>query len=139
MWVLPVPELPSAITFSRRSAYSHRANSMTSILLRDGSLEVEAIEAFDGGEPGLPDPTLYHAALTVDQLQFGQANQIAHTIGALGGALAGQLVVFAQEPRQPQGLQAMAQQHSRRIGHDAPPMASQSGRMSFPASCNKLM
>ena len=42
-------------------------------------------------------------------------------VGALGGALAGQLVVFAQERRQFQGLEVMGQQHLRRIGHDAPP------------------
>ena len=42
-------------------------------------------------------------------------------VGALGGAVAGQLVVFAQERRQFQGLEVMGQQHLRRIGHDAPP------------------
>ena len=84
-------------------------------------LEVEAVEAFDGGEPGLPDPPLDHAAFAVDQLQFGQADQIAHMIGALGSTLAGQLVVFAQKGRQLQGLEVMGQQHLRRIGHDASP------------------
>ncbi len=34
---------------------------------RCDGLEVEAVEAFDGGEPGLSDPPLDHAALTVDQ------------------------------------------------------------------------
>ena len=29
-------------------------------------LEVEAVEAFDGGEPGLPDPPLDHPAFAVD-------------------------------------------------------------------------
>ena len=42
-------------------------------------------------------------------------------VGALGGAVAGQLVVCAQERRQFQGLEVMGQQHLRRIGHDAPP------------------
>ena len=32
---------------------------------RGDGLEVEAVEAFDGGEPGLSDPPLDHAALTV--------------------------------------------------------------------------
>src|SRR5215213_10599530 len=36
MWVLPVPLLPSAITFSRRSMYSPRASSRTSALLSEG-------------------------------------------------------------------------------------------------------
>ena len=47
--------------------------------------------------------------------------KIPHMVGVLGGALAGQLVVFAQERRQFQGLEVMGQQHLRRIGHDAPP------------------
>ena len=88
---------------------------------RCDGLEVEAVEAFDGGEPGLSDPPLDHAALTVDQFQLGQTDKIPHMVGALGGAVAGQLVVFAQERRQFQGLEVMGQQHLRRIGHDAPP------------------
>ena len=36
IWVLPVPLLPSAMTFSRRSMYSQRASSRTIILLSDG-------------------------------------------------------------------------------------------------------
>jgi hypothetical protein len=36
MGLLPVPELPSAMMFSRRSMYSERASSMTSALLSDG-------------------------------------------------------------------------------------------------------
>src|SRR3546814_13012386 len=35
-WVFPVPELPSAMTFSRRSMYSQRASSRTRALLRLG-------------------------------------------------------------------------------------------------------
>ena len=61
---------------------------------RCDGLEVEAVEAFDGGEPGLSDPPLDHAALTVDQFQLGQTDKIPHMVGALGGAVAGQLVVF---------------------------------------------
>ena len=91
------------------------------IVERWDGLEVEGIEAFDGGEPGLPDPPLDHAALTVDQFQLGQADKIPHMVGALGCALAGQLVVFAQKGRQLQGLEVMGQQQLRRIGHDAPP------------------
>jgi hypothetical protein len=37
MWLLPVPELPTAMIFSRRSAYSERASSITNALFKDGS------------------------------------------------------------------------------------------------------
>ena len=56
--------------------------------------EVEAVQAFDGGELGHPDPPLDHAAFPINQLQFGQANKVTHMIDALGSALAGLLVVF---------------------------------------------
>ena len=36
MCVLPVPLLPMAITFSRRSMYSQRASCVTSCLFTDG-------------------------------------------------------------------------------------------------------
>ena len=36
MWVLPVPLLPMAMTFSRRSTYSHTASRVTSCLFTDG-------------------------------------------------------------------------------------------------------
>ena len=35
MWVLPVPLLPTAMTFSRSWMYSHRASSITSALFSD--------------------------------------------------------------------------------------------------------
>ena len=65
-----------------------------------------------------------HAALPVDRFQFGQANEIAHVVGALGGALPGLLIVLAQEGRQLEGLEVMGQQELRRIGHDAAPVSS---------------
>ena len=73
-------------------------------------LEVEAVRAFDGGELGLSDPPLDHAAFTIDQFQLGQTDKIPHMVGALGGALAGLLVVFPQERRQLEGLEVMGQQ-----------------------------
>ena len=36
MWVLPVPLLPMAMTFSRRSTYSQRASCMSRALLTEG-------------------------------------------------------------------------------------------------------
>src|SRR6266478_6636112 len=85
--------------------------------------EVEAVQALHGREPGLPDPTLDHAPFAVDQLQFGQAQQKADVIEALGGALPSELVVFAQECRQLERLQVMSEQQLGRIGHDAAPVS----------------
>ncbi len=36
MWLLPVPELPTAMMFSRRVTYSGRASSSTKLLLSEG-------------------------------------------------------------------------------------------------------
>ena len=58
-------------------------------------------------------------AKTLDKVSFVITPR--QKIGIVGRAGAGQLVVFAQERRQFQGLEVMGQQHLRRIGHDAPP------------------
>ncbi len=88
---------------------------------RGNGLEVEGIEALHRREAGLLDAPFDQAALTVDQFQLREAQQIAHVIDALGGALAGDLVVFPEEGRQPQLLQMMIQQNLGRIAHDPPP------------------
>jgi hypothetical protein len=69
--------------------------------------EVEAVQAFDGGELSQPDPPLNHPTFPVDQLEFGQSNEIAHMINTLGGTLAGQFVVFPEEGGQPESFQVM--------------------------------
>src|ERR1700686_1292902 len=89
---------------------------------RKGS-EVEAVQALHGREPRLLDPTLHHAPFAVDQLQFGQAQQKADMIKALGGALPSELVVLAQERRQLERLQVMREQKLGGIGHDAVPVS----------------
>src|SRR4029077_6919268 len=81
--------------------------------------EVEAVQALHGREPRLLDPTLHHEPFAVDKLQFGQAQEKADVIKALGGALPGELVVLAQERRQLERLQVMSEQKLGRIGHDA--------------------
>ena len=85
---------------------------------------VEAVEAFDGGEPGLPDPPFDHPAFALDQFQFARANKVAHMVDALGGALAGQLVILTQESRQLQGFQMMGQQELWRIAHAEAPVGN---------------
>ena len=122
MWLLPVPELPTAMTFSRRSTYSERASSITSALFKSGNAgEVEAVEALHGRELGGLDAAVDHAPLTLDDLGLDQPQQIARIVDALGGALAGELVVLAQERRQLQRLEVVSQKNLRGVGHDAAP------------------
>src|ERR1700691_5439811 len=85
--------------------------------------EVEAVQALYGRELRLFDPTLHHAPFTVDQLEFGQAQQKADMIKALGGTLPSELVVLAQKRRQLERLQVMSKQKLGRIGHDAAPVS----------------
>ena len=87
---------------------------------RDGG-KVEAVQAFDRREPGFLDPALDGSALPVDQLELGQAQQVAGVVDAFGCALAGELVVLAQEGWQLERLQVMGKQNLRLIAHDAAP------------------
>src|SRR3982074_2324448 len=109
MWVLPVPLLPTAMIFSRRVTYSERASSSTRVLLSDGMAAKSKLSRLftDGNRASLIRRS-NHAPLAVDQLQFGQAQQEADVIEALGGALPGELVVLAQERRQLERLQVMS-------------------------------
>ena len=111
MWVLPVPLLPTAMMFSRRVDVLRAGELQHQRLVeRRDRREVEAVEALHGREPRLLDAALDHAPLAVDQLQFGQAQQIAGMVDALGGALPGELVVLAQERRQLERLEVMSKQ-----------------------------
>src|SRR5664280_98372 len=85
--------------------------------------EVEAVQTLHGREPRLLDPTLDHPPFAVDQLQFGQAQQKANMIEALGGALPSELVVLSQARRQLERLQVMGKQKLGRIGHDVAPVS----------------
>ena len=83
-------------------------------------LEVEALELFDDGEPGLPDAALDQPALAVDHLQLHQPGQELDMIQALGRALARQFLVFPQEGRQLQSLQVMLEQDAGGLSHGRP-------------------
>ena len=122
MWVLPVPLLPTAMIFSRRCTYSHRASSITRRLVhrRDGG-KVEGVHAFDGREAGSPDPPLHHALVAVDEFQFAQPQQIGWVVHSLGGALGRHLPVFPEEAGQFQFLQMVFQQQRRPVAHAALP------------------
>jgi hypothetical protein len=73
------------------------------------ALKSKSVQTFNGGELGHPDPPLNHATFPVDQLEFGQSNEITHMVDTLGGALAGQLGVFPEEGGQSEGFQMMGQ------------------------------
>ena len=73
-WVLPVPLLPTAMTFSRRWMYSHRASSSTRALFSDGMAGKSKVSrlftaAFYGGKAGGADPPSHHALVAVDELK----------------------------------------------------------------------
>jgi hypothetical protein len=53
-----------------------------------------------------------------DQLELGQAQQVAGVVEAFGCTLTGELVVLAQEGRQLESLQMMGGQHLGHVGHD---------------------
>ena len=74
----------------------------------------EAVEAFDGGEPGLPIRRSTIRLFAVDQFQFSEADEIAHW-SAPSAAHWRASVVLAQKGRQ------LRPQQLRRIGHDEPP------------------
>ena len=76
-----------------------------SFVERRNCREVEAVEALDGREPRFLDPTLHHASLSIDQLQFDEAQEKADMVQTLGRALPSKLLIFAQERRQLERLQ----------------------------------
>ena len=84
IWVLPVPAVAERDDIlTTLDVFASRQLQNQHLVERCDGLEVEAVEAFDGGEPGLSDPPLDHAALTVDQFQLGQTDKIPHMVGAL--------------------------------------------------------
>ena len=74
---MPVPLLPTAMTFSRHWMYSQRASSITSALFTEGMAGKSKVsKALDGREPGRPDPPVHHALVAVDEFQFRQPEQV---------------------------------------------------------------
>src|SRR5262249_28359855 len=111
MCVLPVPLLPTAITFSRRAMYSPRASSRTNVLLSEGiAVKSKLSRLFTVGNRA-----------SRMRRSIIQAQQIAGMVDALSGALLGELVVFAQERRQLERFEVMGEQKLRRVAHDAAP------------------
>jgi hypothetical protein len=102
--------------------YSQRASSRTKVLLSERiAVKSKLSRLFTVAKPRLLDAALDHPTFALDQLEFGQAQQVAWVIDALGGALLRELVVFAQEGRQLERLEMMGEQQLRRIAHDPTP------------------
>ncbi len=81
---------------------------------RDGE-EVEAVHGLDDRELRLPDAPFGGAALAVQQLQFGDAEQVVLIVNLLDRTLPCHLVILAQDGWQPQFLKVMLQQKLRRV------------------------
>ena len=79
--------------------------------------EVEGVQALHRGEAGSADPPLHHALVAVDELQFGQPEQVLGMVHAFGSALGGHLAVLPEEGGQPQFLQMVFQQQGRPVAH----------------------
>ena len=80
--VLPVPLLPSAMTVSRRSMDSPRASSRTSALLSEGTAGKSKLSRLltvgkCAARMRRADAPLHHPPLALDQLQLGQAQEVA--------------------------------------------------------------
>jgi hypothetical protein len=81
MWVLPVTEGPSAMTFSRRSIRSQRANSRTCILFKAGiALKSKLSRLLMAGNFAVLILPFDHPAFRVNHLQFDQTCKELHMV-----------------------------------------------------------
>src|SRR5260370_39621936 len=85
-----------------------------SVQRRDGQ-EVEAVYGLDDWELRLADAAFRGAALAVQQLEFGDAQQVVLVVPLLDGALSRYLVILAQDGGQPQFVQMMFDQQLQRV------------------------
>ncbi len=59
-------------------------------------VEVEAFQTFDRWELRRLDPAIDHLRFAIQELQFNQASKVTDMVNILCGALAGDLLMFAQ-------------------------------------------
>ena len=83
--------------------------------------EVEDVQDLHGRETGGPDPPLHHALAAVDELQFGEPEQVLRVVHSLGGAPGSHLPVLSQEAGQLQLLQVVFQKQRGLTAHAALP------------------
>jgi hypothetical protein len=130
----PEPQGDVGLARARRSQGNHvlpRLDIRTARQLQDQQLvqrrergEVEAVQALGRREARPADAPLDQPPFALQQLEFGQAQEVAGVVDALGGALPGELVVLAQEGRQPERLEVVPEQDLRRRAHGAAPLPS---------------
>jgi hypothetical protein len=80
---------------------------------RDGG-EVECVETLHRREAGGADAALDHAPFTIDEFEFGEAQEEADMIETLAGGFSGELFILAEEGRQFKLAQMMREQNLRR-------------------------
>ncbi len=119
VWLLPVPLLPSAMTFSRSHELAAGQFEHQHLVDAGDGGELEGLEGFDGGKVRGANAALDHAAFAVDELELNQAHQIAGVIEAFSGALGCELGVFAQNGRQLQLLEMMSEKDLGLSAHAA--------------------
>ena len=107
---MPVPLLPTAMTFSRRWMYSQRASSINKALFTEGMARKSKVSRlFTDGKRAARDPPFHHTLVAVNEFQLGQAQQVLRMVHILGGALGGHLAVLPEEAGQLQFLQMVFQ------------------------------
>ena len=120
MWVLPVPRVADRDDVLAPLDILERASSSTSVLLSDGNAMKSKLSRLltVGNFAALIRRSTIRRSRSISS-SLGQPQQITRMVDALGGALAGHLVVLAQERRQLQRLQVMGQQDLRGVAHAA--------------------
>src|SRR4029450_2974542 len=76
--------------------------------------EVESVETLHRREAGGADAALDHAPFTIDEFEFGEAQEEADMIETLAAGFSGELFILAEEGRQFKLAQMMREQDLRR-------------------------
>ena len=118
---------PGHVTLSR-SAWSQSDDVLTAfdpitscklehlgLVERGDDLELEAVEALDGGELRRLDAPFDESAFAVDELEFDQTSEDGDVVQAFVGALARDLVVLAMDSRELERLEPMLEQNLGRL------------------------
>ena len=121
-WVLPVPLLPTAMTFSRRWMYSQRASSITKALFSDGMAGKSKVSRlFTAGKRAarIRRSTMrWWRSMISSSASLQQVLGMVHT---LSGALGCHLTVLSQKAGQLQLFEMVFQEQGGPVVHAALP------------------